>query len=150
MFAKSNYPKWVPNVRAFPDKSTVVIPPPLALALAQAKLCSPIDLADYYDVSHAQLATGFLLEYLKGDRPEDAAVQTKLVEMNLAVAPQVANAILTSGTVSHYDKHKVAVMCERAGLVTLAVQHYTQFVDIRRVLRRNYHLVPTEWIITYQ
>ena len=36
-----------------------------------------------------QEATYILLEALTGDRPEDAALQTKLLEMNLLQQPQV-------------------------------------------------------------
>jgi hypothetical protein len=38
-------------------------------------------------------ATAFLLDALSGDRPEQAALQTKLLEVNLITNPQVITAI---------------------------------------------------------
>lgn len=63
-----------------------------------------------------QQATSFLLDYLKGDREEDAALQTRVLEMNLVHAPQVADAILGTGIVSHYDHVVIGNLCEKAGL----------------------------------
>lgn len=63
-----------------------------------------------------QQVTAFLLDVLKDDRPEHAALQTRLLEMNLLKAPQVADAILASDMFHHYDREKVAKLCEQAGL----------------------------------
>jgi len=43
----------------------------------------------------------------------------------------VADAILANGTLSHYDKPRVAQLCEKAGLYMRALQHYTDIVDIK-------------------
>jgi clathrin heavy chain len=61
-------------------------------------------------------ATSFLLDFLKGDREQDAALQTRVLEMNLIHAPQVADAILGTGMLSHYDKVVIGNLCEKAGL----------------------------------
>jgi clathrin heavy chain len=45
------------------------------------------------DVPMVQQCTAYLLEHLKGDRPEDGALQTRLLEMNLMAAPQVCRGI---------------------------------------------------------
>ena len=63
-----------------------------------------------------QQATAFLLDALKDNKPEQAALQTRLLEMNLLGAPQVADAILLERMFSHYDKQKIAKLCEQAGL----------------------------------
>lgn len=63
-----------------------------------------------------QQATAFLLDALKENRPEQAALQTRLLEMNLLNAPQVADAILLEQMFSHYDRPKIAQLCENAGL----------------------------------
>ena len=63
-----------------------------------------------------QQATAFLLDALKENRPEQAAQQTRLLEMNLLNAPQVADAILLENMFSHYDRQKIAILCEQAGL----------------------------------
>jgi hypothetical protein len=49
-----------------------------------------------------QQATSFLLDALKENKPEHAALQTRLLEMNLVNAPQVAEAILSNEMFTHY------------------------------------------------
>lgn len=64
-----------------------------------------------------QQATSFLLDALKDNKPEQGHLQTRLLEMNLVHAPQVADAILGNEMFSHYDKPRVANLCEKAGLL---------------------------------
>ena len=73
-----------------------------------------------------QPATSFLLDALKDNRPEQAHLQTRLLEMNLVHAPQVADAILGNEMFSHYDRPRVANLCEKAGLLQ-RVSQYEQF-----------------------
>jgi clathrin heavy chain len=54
-----------------------------------------------------QPATSFLPDALKENKPEDAHLQTRLLEMNLVHVPQVADAILGNEMFSHYDRHLV-------------------------------------------
>ena len=71
-----------------------------------------------------QPATAFLLDALKDNKPEQGHLQTRLLEMNLLNAPQVADAILGNEMFTHYDRPRIANLCERAGLmqrVSLAV-----------------------------
>jgi clathrin heavy chain len=63
-----------------------------------------------------QEATAFLLDALKDNRPDQGAQQTRLLEMNLLNAPQVADAILGNEMFSHYDRARIAQLCEKAGL----------------------------------
>jgi len=77
-------------------------------------------------------ATAFLLDHLSADRAADAALQTKLLEVNLVTNPQVADAVLANGQLTHYDRPRVAQLCEKAGLYLRALQHYTDLKDIRR------------------
>lgn len=63
-----------------------------------------------------QQATAFLLEALKGNLPEHGHLQTRLLEMNLLQAPQVADAILGNDMFTHYDRPQIAALCEKAGL----------------------------------
>jgi clathrin heavy chain len=63
-----------------------------------------------------QQSTSFLLDALKHNRPEEAALQTKLLEINLRAAPQVAEAIMSNGMLTYYDRPTVGSLCERAGL----------------------------------
>ena len=43
----------------------------------------------FMEVNMVQQCTKFLLEALKNDKPEQAALQTRLLEINLMTAPQV-------------------------------------------------------------
>ena len=113
-----------------------------------------------------QQATAFLLDALKDNREDQAALQTRLLEMNLLNAPQVADAILLERMFSHYDKHKIATLCEQAGLhqrvrilstsiflqwanVTMqALEHYDDPAAIKRVLV-NTTVLPQEWVVEF-
>jgi clathrin heavy chain len=64
-----------------------------------------------------QPATSFLLDALKDNRPEQGPLQTRLLEMNLVHAPQVADAILGNEMFTHYDRPRIANLCEKAGLL---------------------------------
>lgn len=58
----------------------------------------------------------------------------RLLEMNLMSAPQVADAILGNGMFTHYDRAHVAQLCEKAGLLQRALEHYTDLYDIKRAV----------------
>lgn len=87
-------------------------------------------------------ATAFLLDALQDDDPKHAALQTKLLEINLVTNPQVADAILANGTLTHYDRPRVAQLCEKSGLYMRALQHYTDLADIKRVIVNTHAIEP--------
>uniref|UniRef100_A0A1I7UQK3 Clathrin heavy chain n=1 Tax=Caenorhabditis tropicalis TaxID=1561998 RepID=A0A1I7UQK3_9PELO len=60
----------------------------------------------FMEVQAVQPCTSFLLEVLKGDKPEEGPLQTRLLEMNLLAAPAVADAILANKMFSDYDRLK--------------------------------------------
>lgn len=62
-------------------------------------------------------ATSFLLDALKDNKPEQAHLQTRLLEMNLMHAPQVADAILGNEMFSYFDRPRIANLCEKANLL---------------------------------
>ncbi|KAF8428163.1 armadillo-type protein [Tirmania nivea] len=95
-----------------------------------------------------QQATAFLLDALKDNREDQAALQTRLLEMNLLNASQVADAILLERMFSHYDKHKIATLCEQAGLHQRALEHYDDPAAIKRVLV-NTTVLPPEWVVEF-
>jgi hypothetical protein len=64
-----------------------------------------------------QPATSFLLDALKDNKPEQGHLQTRLLEMNLIHAPQVADAIFGNDMFTHYDRPRIANLCEKAGLL---------------------------------
>ena len=64
-----------------------------------------------------QPATSFLLDALKDNKPEQGPLQTRLLEMNLMHAPQVADAILGNEMFTYFDRPRIANLCEKAGLL---------------------------------
>lgn len=82
-----------------------------------------------------QEATAVLLEYLKADRPEDSALQTKLLEVNVSQGQyQLVEGIFVNEFFHHYDKNHIAHILERAGMHQRALQHFTEPADIKRVI----------------
>ncbi|KAI5358854.1 Putative tetratricopeptide-like helical domain superfamily, clathrin heavy chain [Septoria linicola] len=95
-----------------------------------------------------QQATAFLLDALSANQPEQGHLQTRLLEMNLQNAPQVADAILGNEMFSYYDKPRVAQLCENAGLLTRALEHYEDPASIKRCIVQTDKL-PEEFLINY-
>ncbi|KAF5947374.1 hypothetical protein HYC85_013331 [Camellia sinensis] len=87
-------------------------------------------------------ATAFLLDVLKPNLPEHAHLQTKVLEINLVTFPNVADAILANGMFSHYDRPRIAQLCEKAGLYVRALQHYSELPDIKRVIVNTHAIEP--------
>ncbi|CAN6674591.1 clathrin heavy chain [Trichomonascus vanleenenianus] len=95
-----------------------------------------------------QQLTAFLLDALKDNLPEQGHLQTRLLEVNLMNAPQVADAILGNEMFSHYDRARVAQLAEKAGLYQRALEHYDDLKDIKRVIVHTEALNP-EWLVEY-
>ncbi|KAH7731613.1 clathrin heavy chain [Aphelenchoides avenae] len=102
----------------------------------------------FVEVQAIQQCTSFLLEVLKADRPEDGNLQTRLLEMNLLAAPQVADAILGNRMFNHYDKPAIGQLCEKAGLLQRALEHFTDLYDIKRTVVHAQHF-NADWLVNY-
>jgi len=102
----------------------------------------------FMEQNMVQQCTAFLLDALKNNRPAEGPLQTRLLEMNLIAAPQVADAILGNQMFTHYDKSHIAQMCEKAGLLQRALEHYTDLYDIKRAVVHT-HLLNSDWLVTY-
>lgn len=100
----------------------------------------------FIDNGKIQEATAFLLEALKGNRPEEGHLQTKLFEINLRAAPNVAEAIFQMNQFTRYDRDKIGKMCEAAGLYGRALEHHNNVDDIKRAIL-NVHAIPREQMI---
>lgn len=98
--------------------------------------------------SKLQEMTGFLVECMVANRPEDGPWQTKVLELNLMHAPQVADAILQMEKWNQYNKQKVAMLCEQKGMFQRALENYIDLKDIRRVIL-NTHAIPADWLANY-
>ncbi|XP_016386829.1 clathrin heavy chain 1-like [Sinocyclocheilus rhinocerous] len=95
-----------------------------------------------------QQCTSFLLDALKNNRPEEGPLQTRLLEMNLIHAPQVADAILGNQMLTHYERAHIAQLCEKAGLLQRALEHYSDPYDIKRAVVHT-HLLNPEWLVNF-
>ena len=98
-----------------------------------------------------QPATAFLLDALKDNKPEQGHLQTRLLEMNLMNAPQVADAILGNEMFSHFDKARIATLCEQAGLSQRALELYDDPDSVKRVIV-NIVATPNfsqDWLINF-
>ncbi|KAL6748149.1 vesicle coat protein clathrin, heavy chain [Haematococcus lacustris] len=129
--------------------------PPGAVSLAKMavkQVPPPIDINTAADLflqrNMIREATAFLLDALAADKPEQAALQTKLLEINLITFPTVADAILANNTLTHYDRPRVAQLCEKAGLYMQALQHYTDLPDIKRTIV-NTHAIDPQSLVQY-
>jgi clathrin heavy chain len=113
-------------VRINPDKATE-----LATQLVNDENGPLVDLERVVDIfmsqNMIQQTTSFLLDALKDNRPEQGPLQTRLLEMNLVNAPQVADAILGNEMFSHYDRPRIANLCEKAGLMQ-KVSYFFRFL----------------------
>ena len=64
--------------------------------------------------------TGFALDFLP-DNVDNQNWQTLILEHNIKSNLNVAEAIFQSGKWKHYDRERVAVLCEQHGLYTRAL-----------------------------
>jgi clathrin heavy chain len=103
----------------------------------------------FMSVNRVQETTAFLLEALKANKEEDAFLQTRLLEINLmGGTPQVADAIMMNNMFTHYDRPRVAQMCEKAGLQQRALEHYTELADLKRCVVHT-HAINPEWLVSF-
>ncbi|KAK7235859.1 clathrin heavy chain [Aureococcus anophagefferens] len=139
-----------------------------AKQLAAGSLVDPNSVVEIFMAANRiQETTAFLLEALKGNKPEEGYLQTKLLEEG--GSPQVAtilqNAMFTPTTavpvifnptsISLVDLHTgqyVAKLCEAAGLSQRALEHYTDVDDIKRSLLAmcaNPQALNPEFVLSY-
>ncbi|KAH8686945.1 hypothetical protein BGZ61DRAFT_354192 [Ilyonectria robusta] len=137
-------------IRVNPEKGAE-----FATALANSEQGPLVDFERVCDIFQAQgmvqQATAFLLDALKENKPEHARLQTRLLEMNLMHAPQVAEAILGNEMFTHFDKGRIAQLCEQAGLAQKALELYEDPEAIKRVVvnipgTTNFN---PEWLTTF-
>jgi len=129
--------------------------PEQGAAFAQMLVADDEPLADinqivdiFMEQNMVQQCTAFLLDALKNNRPSEGPLQTRLLEMNLMAAPQVADAIMGNQMFTHYDRAHIAQLCEKAGLLQRALEHYTDLYDIKRAVVHT-HLLKPEWLVQF-
>jgi clathrin heavy chain len=131
-------------------------------ASAAANLCKVIcnrangnimvDINQVVDIFQSQKKiqelTSFMVEYLKGNLPEDAYLQTKILELNLYENTKAASVILESNVFTHYDKPKIAGICEKMGLYQVCLENYSDINDIKRIIARA-NMINPEYLVNY-
>ena len=86
--------------------------------------------------------TSLLFDCMRDNKPEDANYQTKVLEINIVIAPQIVESILQMKIWKLYNKPKIAALCEQKGLYQRALENYTDIKDIKRVLLNSHALSP--------
>ena len=134
-------------VRVNPEKGAE-----FATALANEEGGPLVDVDRVVDVflsqNMIQQATAFLLDALKDNKPEQGHLQTRLLEMNLVNAPQVADAILGNEMFSYYDKPRISQLCENAQLFQRALENTEDPAVVKRIIVRTDKL-NLDWLTTY-
>jgi clathrin heavy chain len=134
-------------VRVNPEKGAE-----FATSLANSEQGPLVDIDRVVDVFQSQnmiqQATAFLLDALKDNQPEQGHLQTRLLEMNLINAPQVADAILGNEMFSYYDKPRVAQLCENAQLYQRALENTEDPAVVKRNIVKTDRLNP-EWLVNF-
>ncbi|TKS81266.1 Clathrin heavy chain 1 [Collichthys lucidus] len=122
-------PDWI-----FLLRNVMRISPEQGLQFSQMLVQDEEPLADitqivdvFMEYNLIQQCTSFLLDALKNNRPMEGPLQTRLLEMNLVHAPQ---------------------LCEKAGLLQRALEHYTDLYDIKRAVVHT-HLLNPEWLVNF-
>jgi clathrin heavy chain len=100
----------------------------------------------FMECNRIQETTAFLLEALKNNNPNEGHLQTRLLEINILAAPNVAEAIFQMATFTHYDREKIARCCEQQGMYARALENYNSISDIRRCLL-NTQAIPKNQLI---
>lgn len=64
------------------------------------------------------------------------------------MAPKVADAIFEMNLLTHFDKERIAKLCEKTGLLKRALTLHSDLASIRRVIV-NTHILKKEEIIDF-
>eukprot|EP01130_Rhizamoeba_saxonica_P017072 TRINITY_DN8112_c0_g1_i1.p1 TRINITY_DN8112_c0_g1~~TRINITY_DN8112_c0_g1_i1.p1 ORF type:complete len:1694 (-),score=438.93 TRINITY_DN8112_c0_g1_i1:54-5135(-) len=126
----------------------------LARMLITAEGGSMVDINTIIDVFVSrnliqELNNILLRDVLGDDKPEDAALQTRLLEVNIKQARHIAEAIFQQKVFSQYDRSHIAKLCEEHGLGQWALAHYSEYSDIKRLLFTSPAPVDPEIIIGF-
>lgn len=93
-------------------------------------------------------ATTYAIENLRDEDEEEGPIQTKILSTCLTNSPSVADGILSQDIWHQFNSFSIAMLCERAGLFQHALEHYSDFSDVKRVIT-NTHVINPEFILQY-
>lgn len=102
----------------------------------------------FLEFSRVAEATAFLIEALKGNQPNEGHLQTQLFQINLMQQPNVAEGLFQLKMFTHFDKEKIAALCEQVGLYGRALENYTSIDACKRVML-NSHVITKEIMMEF-
>ncbi|KAF3813680.1 hypothetical protein GH733_018212 [Mirounga leonina] len=116
--------------------------------LKEDKLECSEELGDLVKTADPTLA---LSVYLRANVPSKVIqcfAETGQFQKIVLYAKKVADAILGNQMFTHYDRAHIAQLCEKAGLLQRALEHYTDLYDIKRAVVHT-HLLNPEWLVSF-
>lgn len=102
----------------------------------------------FRQTQHINELTSYCLECLP-DSAEASTWQTLVLETNLKMNHTFAETIFQQGKFSHYNKQRLAPLCEQKGLYHRALENYTDLKDIKRVLVNNSAHIQPEFMSNF-
>jgi clathrin heavy chain len=105
----------------------------------------------FVQMQMVEQATAFGLDALQGESSEEKGpLQTRLLEVNLMMGNlKVADTILGQEIFRHYDKARIASLCEQQGLIERSLQHYTELEDIKRCVCNTHRISDPNFLLTW-
>jgi clathrin heavy chain len=82
------------------------------------------------------------------DNVNDSQWQTLVFEINLRTNTQFAVTLFQAGKYTHYNKDKLAPICEQCGLLQQALECYSDIKDIRRIVL-NTQFFQADYLINF-
>ena len=102
----------------------------------------------FRQAQHINELTAFCMECLP-DSAEASTWQTLVLETNLKMNPTLAETIFQSKKFSHFNKGRLAPLCEQKGLYHRALENSTELKDIKRILVNNSAHIQPEFMVNY-
>ena len=102
----------------------------------------------FRQTQHINELTSFCMECLP-DSPEASTWQTLVLETNLKINPTLVETIFQNSKFSHFNKARLAPLCEQKALYHRALENYTDLKDIKRVLVNNSAHIQPEFMVSY-
>jgi len=107
----------------------------LATSLTKAGKVSSHQVCEILQTNNKpQELTRYFVDNMNGDSPNDSQWQTLVFEINLRTNTPFAATLFSSGKYTHYNKEKLAPICEQHGLLQQALECYSDIKDIRRII----------------
>jgi clathrin heavy chain len=120
-------------------RNNVVTNPQQALSLAISltkggKVSSHQCCEIFHTNSKPMELTKYFVDCMGDDLAADSQWQTIVFDLNLRTNPQYALQLFQSGKFTHYNKDKLAPLCEQNGMLQQALECYSDLKDIRRIV----------------